>query len=88
MRQIKAIITGKVQGVYFRQSTKQVAQQYNIVGHAINLADTSVEVIAIGHEPDIALLIELLHIGPKSAVVSSVTITDYLGPMLQDFTTG
>ena len=88
MRQIKAIITGKVQGVYFRQSTKRVAQQYNIVGHAINLADQSVEVVAIGHEADIALLIELLHIGPKSAKVSHVTITDYTGPIPQDFTTG
>ena len=88
MEQIKVIVAGKVQGVWFRQSTKQVAEQYNIVGYANNLPDSSVEVVAIGEDDAIAHLIEFLHQGPESAQVTSVSVSEYTGAIPNCFTTG
>jgi acylphosphatase len=45
-RQFK--VSGRVQGVFFRVSTRDVAVPLNITGHAINLPDGSVEVLACG----------------------------------------
>ena len=42
------IVTGRVQGVFFRASTREQAQHLGLRGHAKNLADGSVEVLAAG----------------------------------------
>lgn len=68
-------VTGKVQGVFFRASTRDVAVPLGITGHAINLADSSVEVRACGDESAVATLLDWLHEGPRHAVVAAVTET-------------
>jgi len=65
-------ITGKVQGVWFRQSTKEFAQQHAISGYAKNLSDGSVEVLAMGRAQDVEELKAYLHHGPEQARVDSV----------------
>ena len=72
---IHAIISGKVQGVYFRASTQQKAKQLNITGHAKNLSDGTVEVIAIGERNNIQKLLSWLHQGPSLAKVDHVNWT-------------
>jgi len=66
------IVTGRVQGVFFRVSTRDVAVPLNLHGHAINMPDGSVEVRACGDSDAIADLIEWLHQGPSHAVVENV----------------
>jgi acylphosphatase len=65
-------ITGKVQGVYFRHSTRIEAQRLALTGYARNLADGSVEVLAQGPVGAVERLRQWLHQGPKMARVESV----------------
>ncbi len=68
----RAIISGKVQGVFFRANTKKQAQKLNLVGYAKNLPDGTVEVIACGDEKDIEILKKWLQHGPDTAHVTAV----------------
>ncbi len=65
-------VTGRVQGVFFRDSTREVAESLNIAGHAVNLPNGSVEVRACGSENDIAHLGQWLRKGPRLASVDDV----------------
>ncbi|MDP2562668.1 acylphosphatase [Psychrobium sp. 1_MG-2023] len=87
MKKIQVKVNGKVQGVWFRQSTKQVAQELGIVGYAHNLPDSSVDVVAIGEEESIRQLIHFLEKGPELALVTGITISDYHGAGFTSFTT-
>ncbi len=65
-------ITGKVQGVYFRHSTRQEAERLSIYGVARNLPDGSVEVIAQGAHEAVDTLRVWLERGPSMARVDGV----------------
>ena len=67
------LIAGKVQGVYFRHSTRGEAQRLGIAGYAENLADGSVEVLVQGAVEAVEELRRWLHRGPSRARVDSVT---------------
>lgn len=66
-------IEGKVQGVYFRHSTRGEAERLGIAGYAQNLPDGSVEVMAHGAVPAVEELLSWLRRGPRGARVDSVT---------------
>jgi acylphosphatase len=66
------LVTGKVQGVYFRHSTRAEAERLGIRGVARNLPDGSVEVIAHGTQAAVEELRDWLHRGPRMARVASV----------------
>ena len=85
---VKAIVSGRVQGVFFRQSTRQQAQKLGITGHAINLADGRVEVLACGSEAGIKQLLTWLHQGPDMAQVSSVEYKEIQSGVPDSFITG
>ncbi len=68
-------VTGGVQGVFFRVSTRDVAARLSLHGHAINLADGSVEVRACGEDGAIDELARWLHEGPRRATVVGVIET-------------
>lgn len=65
-------VSGRVQRVFFRASTAREAERLGLRGHAINLADGRVEVLAIGAAPALDELYRWLHHGPPSAQVSEV----------------
>lgn len=65
-------IKGRVQGVFFRDSTRRVAQSLGLTGHAINLSNGDVEVLACGEPDAIDALAEWLKDGPRMAEVSEV----------------
>ena len=65
-------IKGRVQGVFFRDSTRRVAQSLGLAGHAINLPNGDVEVLASGDPAAIDRLAEWLHEGPRLAEVTEV----------------
>lgn len=72
----RCVVTGKVQGVWFRASAKREADRLGVTGHARNLADGSVEVLACGTPETVAALIEWLHAGPALARVERVEVSD------------
>jgi acylphosphatase len=69
-------IKGRVQGVFFRASTRRVAESLGITGHAINLPDGNVEVLACGESEALDKLGEWLHDGPPHARVDEVSARD------------
>lgn len=68
-------VTGRVQGVFFRDSTRQVARRLSLTGYASNEPDGSVEVLACGSAEAIDRLAEWLSQGPPMASVDNVSST-------------
>lgn len=68
------IVQGKVQGVFFRASTRNVAIELGLLGWAKNCADSSVEVVAAGPEKAVLALEDWLQHGPRHARVDSLEI--------------
>lgn len=75
------IIEGRVQGVWFRDSTKREATRLNVTGWVKNSYDGNVELIAEGSKENVAELKDWCHIGPPAARVTGVnkSIEDYTG---------
>jgi len=66
------IVSGRVQGVFFRASTRTEALRLGLNGYARNVADGSVEVLASGDAAALDELQRWLHVGPPAARVASV----------------
>lgn len=66
------IVSGRVQGVFFRASTASVADRLGLRGRASNMRDGNVLVIAIGQQAAVEELGRWLHDGPPSARVTDV----------------
>ncbi len=81
-------IKGRVQGVFFRDSTRRVAQSLGLTGYAINLDDGDVEVLACGDPAAIDELAAWLHDGPRMAEVSEVIARETGWSEHPGFTTG
>jgi acylphosphatase len=69
-------VSGRVQGVFFRASTRQQALQLKLTGYAKNLPDGRVEVLAVGAPAALAQLQQWLWQGPPAASVTSVQSVD------------
>jgi acylphosphatase len=82
------LVEGKVQGVWFRESTRQQAQRLQISGHAINLPDGRVEVIACGDAVAVSELADWLRQGPRLARVTAVASEPCEPLSSAGFTTG
>lgn len=65
-------VTGRVQGVFFRDSTRAEAGRLGLTGHARNLPDGSVEVLACGSREALDELARWLTAGPPLASVDGV----------------
>ncbi len=77
IKQIEITVTGKVQGVFFRESTKGEASKMGIVGTVKNLPNgNQVFIIAQGEEEKLAQLIGWCHQGPPTAMVEKVEVID------------
>jgi len=68
------LVTGQVQGVYYRAFTQEAALRLGLTGFCRNLPDGGVEVIAQGDREVIEILIEQLRIGPPRARVEDVRV--------------
>ncbi len=69
---IHCYISGKVQGVFFRSSTRQRAQELGLTGYARNLSDGRVEVYACGEQQSLTTFQRWLWQGSMYAKVTSV----------------
>ena len=70
------VISGRVQGVFFRENTKKESVKLGLQGSAMNLSDGTVEVCLRGEINQIDLLERWLHVGPELAKVESVIEVD------------
>jgi acylphosphatase len=72
----RIVVSGRVQGVFFRDSARQEAQRLGISGSARNMPDGTVEVIAEGDGGAVDHLAEWCRSGPSHADVTDVRVTD------------
>jgi acylphosphatase len=81
------LVTGRVQGVFFRASTRERALALGLAGKAENLPDGRVEVIACGEAAALDTLGDWLRRGPPAARVDDVQRTDLPAQELNGFAT-
>jgi acylphosphatase len=72
----RCLVSGKVQGVFYRASTVEQAKRLSLTGYAKNLTDGRVEVMVCGEEIQVKELIGWLWQGPPSAEVQGVEVLD------------
>ena len=82
------LVSGRVQGVFFRASTRERALALGLTGSACNLPDGRVEVIACGPVSALDSLQAWLHRGPPTAMVGEVVVTVFAIDPPDRFTTG
>jgi acylphosphatase len=75
-RTILIHVSGKVQGVFYRQSTKEKARAIGVTGTVSNLPDGRVQIIATGLTPQLDQLVEWCRTGPPKAVVTGIEVAD------------
>jgi acylphosphatase len=75
MKQIIIRITGKVQGVSFRYTTKVVADQMGVRGMIRNESDGSLYIEAEGDDTLLEVFLEWCHEGPDRAKIENITVT-------------
>ena len=73
-KRVHIFVKGKVQGVYFRQGMKDIAEKKNVTGWVRNLQDKRVEAVLEGKDMDVNSVIEWSHMGPPNAIVDNVEI--------------
>jgi acylphosphatase len=76
MAKVRAHLTirGLVQGVFYRSSLKQVAEEYGVVGWVRNRPDGSVEAVLEGEEEAVEAVIRWCRRGPPAARVDEVEV--------------
>jgi acylphosphatase len=73
----KCLVSGRVQGVFYRAATAQRARELGITGHAKNLPDGRVEVLACGEDDAVQELIEWLWTGSSASKVTAVAVSEF-----------
>jgi acylphosphatase len=86
MQTIHLIIKGKVQGVFYRVSAKEKADELNITGSVKNTEEGNVEITASGSQEQIQIFISWCRKGPKNASVTDIITTEQPLQLFQGFT--
>lgn len=73
---MRCYISGKVQGVWYRASSKEQAEKLGITGWAKNMPDGRVEIFACGESHQLDVFFQWLHQGPSLANVETCTRED------------
>ncbi|HET8701647.1 MAG TPA: acylphosphatase [Nitrococcus sp.] len=85
IRCIRCYVSGRVQGVFYRASTRERAVRLGLRGYARNLPDGRVEVVACGESVALDSLIAWLREGPPQARVAKLEIESITDPNTQGF---
>ncbi len=75
IKQVHVIVTGRVQGVFFRAETKQAADRFQLNGWVRNLPNGTVEAIFEGKEESIAEMLVWCKSGPPLSMVENIEAT-------------
>jgi acylphosphatase len=72
----RVIVHGRVQGVFFRDTTRRIARSRGVAGQVTNQPDGSVEAIFEGDRDAVDALIAFCREGPRGAIVERVEVAD------------
>jgi acylphosphatase len=72
----RIVVKGDVQGVFFRDSTRERAQSRGVAGWVANRADGSVEAVFEGDEDAVESMVRFAQEGPRRADVEDVEVTE------------
>lgn len=75
METVHLLISGKVQGVFFREASRRLAEKLNIKGWIKNTPDGKVEVLITGNEKDLDDFLNFCKKGPERAEVEEVKVS-------------
>jgi acylphosphatase len=75
METVHLLISGKVQGVFFRDSSKKMAQTLNITGWIKNRDDQKVEAMISGEEKNLDIFVDWCKSGTERAEVKEVIVS-------------
>ena len=82
----RALVSGRVQGVFFRATCRRVAERHGVAGSAANLPDGRVEVVLEGPPEGIEAVLEWCRQGPPCAQVERVEVVEEEPEGLSGFT--
>jgi acylphosphatase len=83
----RVVVTGRVQGVFFRQSCAREARAARVSGWVRNVPDGTVEAVFEGEQLDVDALVAWCRTGPRAARVAHVQVTREEPEGLQGFRT-
>ncbi|RNI36113.1 acylphosphatase [Hanamia caeni] len=75
METMHLLISGKVQGVFFRETSRRLAEKLHINGWIKNCADGKVEAVVTGDKSEVEQFIEFCKTGPERAFVEKVEVS-------------
>jgi len=70
----RVLVSGRVQGVFFRDTCRRLALAHGVSGWARNLPDGKLEAVFEGRAEDVDRLVEWAHHGPSRAMVAHVAV--------------
>lgn len=82
---ISITVSGKVQGVNYRASARDVATELGVLGYVRNLSNGDVYLVATGNEEQLQKLIKWCHRGPAPARVIDVVTTELPAQLFDSF---
>ncbi|WEK38080.1 MAG: acylphosphatase [Candidatus Pseudobacter hemicellulosilyticus] len=83
---ITILVSGRVQGVFYRQSTQKKARELGVTGSVRNLPDGRVQLTASGTDVQLQHLISWCKQGPPRAIVTDVTVQEIPAQNFTQFT--
>ena len=75
-RTVHVVVSGRVQGVWYRGSTREQAQSLGLRGWVRNMRDGRVEAVVQGPEDSVAAMLEWMRKGPPAAHVDDLEVSD------------
>ena len=85
MKTIRLTIKGKVQGVFFRVTAKEIADELGVKGWVRNLPDRNVELTATAPEETLQKFIDWCKRGPSKAKVENIEVNELVLEEFKDF---
>jgi acylphosphatase len=70
----RVLVSGRVQGVFFRDTCRRIAVEHGVTGWVRNLPDGRVEAVFEGPDDEVRRLVDWAHHGPRLAVVDAVKV--------------
>ena len=75
MKRVRIVVSGRVQGVFYRAATKKMADKLKVAGFIRNV-DNNVEAVFEGRDKDVDRLVEFCRNGPIGAIVEDIRILE------------
>ena len=81
----RVVVHGRVQGVFFRDATRRLAERHGVAGSVRNTADGTVEAVFEGSSDAVEKLVAFCAQGPRNAAVERVEVYEEVPEGLRDF---